>query len=186
MNTKKPVLKLIIVSVLLLQLNACKEEGPRPSDPPKNETELITTVVLEFEDSILLTKSYAVFRDIDGPGGNGPSQFDTIKLATNRTYLSRIYLLDESKTPADTISNEVRKEANDHLFVFEPYVLNIQVKVQDKDDNNLPLGLFTLWKTGNMSNGKMKIMLKHQPGLKDGTATPGETDIEVSFNCLIK
>src|SRR5689334_4791320 len=112
----------IIIAILILQISACKEEPPIP---PVNENELITTVVMEFEDSISSGKSFSIFRDIDGIGGNAPSRFDSIKLGANRTYNCRIYLLDESKNPVDSVSNEVQEEANDHLIVFTPSSVNI-------------------------------------------------------------
>jgi len=184
MNNKKRTafLGLLIITSLC---NSCKDKGPQPGNEPKNETELITTVQLELTDSVLFTKSYAVFRDLDGDGGNNPSQFDSIKLSKQHTYLTRIYLLDESKTPADTISNDVLSEAKDHLFVFTPSGVDVKVKIEDKDDNNLPLGLLSIWRAISNGTGKMKLTLKHQPGVKNGTPEPGETDVEVNFNCII-
>jgi hypothetical protein len=184
-RNNKPVLAPAIFTFsLLLSIAACKEEPP-VINPPANETELITTMVLEFEDSFLFKKTYAVFRDADGPGGNAPSKFDTIRLTTNRPYITRIFLLDESKSPVDTVSNQVYKEANDHLFVFTPSGVSINVKAEDTDDKGLPLGMFSIWRTGNASTGKMKVALKHQPGIKDGSADKGETDVEIDFHCII-
>ncbi len=186
MKIKTPLQCGIIALVTSLFAGACKDKEPSPNEPPKNETELITTMVIEFEDSFLFKKTYAVFRDKDGEGGAPPSQFDTIRLTSNRPYITKIILLDESKQSTDTISNQVLKEANDHLFIFTPAGVDINVKPEDKDDNNLPIGLFTVWRTGAPASGTMNIRLKHQPGVKDGTAGPGDTDVEINFPCVIE
>ncbi|MEZ4804448.1 MAG: hypothetical protein R2852_02895 [Bacteroidia bacterium] len=177
---------LLLICITSIAITACKTEEPKPDQAPENENELITTVQLEFEDSVTQLKSYAVFKDLDGDGGNNPSHFDTIYLDSQRTYFTRILLLDESKTPADTISNEVLEEANDHLFVFKADGLNLNVQILDKDQNNLPLGLYSRWKTGSSGMGKVNVTLKHQPGLKDGTAAPGESDISLDFETQIR
>jgi hypothetical protein len=176
----------IFFGISSLILTACKTSEPKPNQAPDNEYELITTVQLEFEDSLTQIKSYVIFKDLDGDGGNNPSQFDSIYLDTQRTYFMRILLLDESKTPTDTISNEVLDEANDHLFVFNVQGLNLDVQTLDKDQNSLPLGLYSRWITGSASIGKVNVTLKHQPGIKDGTATPGESDISLDFETQIR
>jgi hypothetical protein len=50
----------------------------------------------------------------------------------------------------------------------------------------LPLGLLTNWKSGSASNGQLMISLKHQPGIKDGSADKGETDVEINFPVIVK
>ena len=84
-------------------------------------------------------------------------------------------------------SNEIAEEADDHLFFFEstPAAL-VNVVIQDKDSKNLPLGLLSKWTTGTTGSGTTRITLRHQPGEKNGTFSPGDTDIEVTFNTLIQ
>ena len=36
-----------------------------------------------------------------------------------------------------------------------------------------------------MSKSPLTIELKHQPGVKDGTYAPGETDIQVAFKLKV-
>jgi hypothetical protein len=183
----KSILKTAMMMAIptLFMLEACKED-PKPSLPPSDETELITTVKLEFTDSASSAVHYAVFSDPDGEGGNGPVRFDTIRLNKGSIYATRILLLDESKTPADTISNEVSKESDEHLFVFNPKNADINIQILDKDNNMLPVGLLSRWRTGKASQGVVNVMLKHQPGVKDGSPAPGETDVQVEFNCIIE
>ncbi|MBL7765966.1 MAG: hypothetical protein JNJ58_07740 [Chitinophagaceae bacterium] len=163
---------------LILTTTACK----KPVTPPNpNEEELITTLLMTFTDSAGVKPSTTVaFKDPDGDGGNNPTQWDTIKLAASTTYNMSLLLLDESKSPADTISNEVLAEASEHLFCFTISGANCQVKRTDSD-GTYEIGLQSKWTTGAISNGNAEVMLRHQPGTKDGTCTPGATDISLSF-----
>ena len=120
-------------------------------------------------------------------GDNTPIKLDQINLLKNSDYTVEVILLDKSKTPADTISNEVLEEANDHLFFYSSNPLDlVKVAITDKDGNGKNLGLKSTWTTTNAGSGKMKVKLMHQPGVKDGTSPKGGTDIEVDFQVNVK
>ena len=146
---------ILLIAIITLSFGACKEKTPSPTTPPQNESELITTVKLVFTDTATKAVSTAVFSDLDGPGGNAPTQFDTIQLKPNRVYQTAIYLLDETKNPVDSTSNEVLKEGQDHLFVFTKTGVNISFIYTDKDINNLPIGLYKDKKLENVFYSKM-------------------------------
>lgn len=178
-------LALFMLSVSFI-LTACKKDDDPVAEPPPvtNEPEMITTVKILFTDSAGLSPAVsATFSDPDGDGGNPPSQVDTIKLLPNTTYYAEILLLDVSKNPVDTISNEVADEANDHMFFFHTSGAAIMISYNDQDTNNppLPIGLETKWRTTSAGNGSAQVIMKHQPGVKDGTETPGNTDVDVTF-----
>lgn len=169
----------------------CKKDDDPVSAPPPvvNDPEVITTVKLFFDDTTVANLDrVAVFRDPDGDGGAGPDIFDTIKLQPNKSYLVNIILLNETLSPADTISNDVLAEANDHMFFYMHSGVSITTTYLDQDTNNppLPIGLSTRWQTGNLSTGTSRIILKHQPGVKDGTQAPGTTDVDVTFQARVE
>lgn len=171
-----------LVAIITLGLTACKDNNPKPEDP----NELITTVILTFTDSADVSNiTTATFADPDGPGGSNPILFDTIKLSPNKTYYTTIVLLDQSKTPVDTISNEVEEEKDEHLFTFTTSA-NIAITITDFDNNSLPVGLASKWKTGAPITATTTIRLKHQPGIKNGDPALGETDVEVTFPTWIE
>jgi hypothetical protein len=62
----------------------------------------------------------------------------------------------------------------------------MSIKIEDKDSKQLPLGLISKWMTKQKSKGSVNIQLKHQPGVKDGSKTPGETDAMVEFPVIIE
>lgn len=180
------IVSLTVVAATLF--TSCKKDDDDPKNPgDPNESELITTVRINFTDSAGTAPDVSVvFRDLDGDGGNAPTRFDTIRLQPSTTYFTEILLLDESKLPSDTISNEVAEEAEDHIFFFLHSGVNIATTYLDQDSNGLPLGLSTKWVTGASGSGTSRVTLKHQPGVKDGSQAPGETDIELTFRSEVQ
>ena len=134
----------LVLAIILTGLQAC-EKDPKPNTPPVNESELITTLIIEATDSASGQKSIFKFKDTDGEGGNAPSQLDSIELSPNRTYSVNLLLLDEGKTAVDTISNEVLNEGEDHLFNLTVSNLNMAIKLNELDKNGLPIGLKSIW-----------------------------------------
>lgn len=160
----------------------CKKDPHSPDC--HDETELITTVIVDLGQPGL---SNPKWRDVDGAGGSNPT-IDTVFLTKSMTYNPvKLILLDESKTPVDTISHEIEEEAEDHQFFFNPTLADLTVEIMDKDKNNKPVGLESKWTVGaNTGTGSLRIVLKHQPGIKDGSMTTGETDVDVTFPVVVK
>lgn len=187
-NMKKVMYAAIVIAATVAGCKKDDDQVPVPQ-PKVNEPEVITTMKLTFTDSANTSNIVtATFKDPDGDGGAGVTIHDTIKLQPNKTYLVDILLLNETTSPADTISNEVAEEANDHHFFFHHAVVSINTIYLDQDSNvpPLPIGLSTKWRTGSIANGTSQVILKHQPGVKDGTEAPGETDIDVTFQTKIQ
>lgn len=207
---KTTITTIAILAMVAFTFTACKKdkkEEPTPETPapPTNESELITTLKLSLRDTVSNTTTVYVFSDLDGDGGNpaifsGTNQSDSvINITANRVYEATILLLDQTKSPIDTISNEVEEEGADHLFFFNstaptgtPYSVYLPnsmttIKYLDVDANNRGIGLSTLWTapTMSMSKSPLIIELKHQPNVKDGSYAPGETDIQVAFKLKV-
>lgn len=180
---------LLMAGMITAAISGCKKDDDLVPVPPpvENEGEVITKMTLTFVDSAGVQPTVsATFSDPDGDGGNAPTVFDTISLAASTTYNVSILLLNETVSPADTISNEVLEEDHEHLFCFTPSGVTVTITRTDSD-GTYEVGLQSKWVTGTASNGTVKVVLKHQPdGLKDGTCTPGDTDIEVDFATKIQ
>lgn len=187
--SKFKILGMALLTGLLVV--SCKKDTTTPEDNHEHdESELITSVQLNFSGKGISgadTTFTVLFDDPDGTGGNKPTAFDTIRLAANKTYSCDLILLDKSKNPVDTISNEVKEEADDHLFFFTPSNKNaLSVSINDKDSKGRNLGLKTSWVTTSAATATVKVKLMHQPGVKDGTSATGDTDVEVDFPLVIK
>lgn len=223
----KTISKLLeITIVLILFFASCKKKNNEPNvdEPiPINDVpEVITTLRISLVDSadVNQTSFNYSFKDPDGDGGqagyflNESGTLDTIMLIANHTYYSKVYILDESKTPTDSISNIIAgEESSEHMLFYNgdpsasgnssntiintvvPYIIktngsNITIMYNDLD-NGTPqrnIGLQTKWRTSNSTNGNVYpiiIALKHQPGVKDGSYLPGETDVMVEFKVKV-
>ena len=178
----------VFLFATVLFISGCSDNVVNPPNP--NEGELITTVILNFLNTATGQSLSFEFDDPDGAGGNPPVRFDSIRLANNSTFDLDILLLDRSKTPVDTVSEEIEAEADEHQFFFTPINADVSIVYLDFDTNNVPLGLKSRWTTGNISNGAVNIVLKHQPGIKptSGPGNPnlGETDVELEFITFIE
>jgi hypothetical protein len=182
----KTIYTLLFATFFLSFLIGCKKDSDSPqpispTTPPVNEEELITSLIISFIDTAGIQPSvqYA-FRDPDGDGGSSPTQHDTIRLVANTYYYATVQLLNESVSPAEDITLEVKEEATEHLFCYVIANTNVSI-VRTDTDGTFELGIESRWFTGGVANGATTISLKHQPGVKDGTCTPGDTDVEVTF-----
>jgi hypothetical protein len=182
MTQKSAWMLLICSSAIFMQ---CKDSGEDLK--PDDENELITSVTLKFTEEGTSNTSSFSYKDPDGEGGNAATKFDSVILKPNTTYTLAIELLDESKTPVDDITKEVEEESDEHLFIYTPSPAALLTYTYlDKDVNNYPIGITGKAVTGAAGIGKLKVQLRHQPGAKNGTPTPGSDDVNLDFNLKIK
>ena len=70
------------------------------------------------------------------------------------------------------------------MFCFD--VVDAHVNINRTDtDGTFEIGLQSEWVTTTASTGTVTVSLKHQPGIKDGTCDPGDTDVEIQFPIVI-
>ena len=157
------------------------------------QEELITTLnyTLTSTSGEVVTLS---FQDLDGDGGGDAPTITGGTLTANTTYVGTAEFLNESISPAEDVTGEIRVEDEDHQVFFTPSSsLNATVTYSDQDAENNPVGLTTSLATGAASSGQLTIILRHKPnksatGVADGDVTNagGETDIEVTFDVTIQ
>ena len=188
MANKRNPIHIALFSLLLsatLFTVSCKDEEVVVEE----ENELITTVKLNFTSGGT-TQSFK-YSDPDGDGGKAPT-IDAITLKPNTTYTLTVEVLDESKMPVSNITEEVKEESDEHLFVYTPTPSNLLTYTYgDKDAKNFGIGITGSAKTNAAGTGKLKVQLRHQPPIigkatKDGTATPGSDDINIDFNVTVQ
>jgi hypothetical protein len=68
-----------------------------------------------------------------------------LRLKANSTYTGRVIILDETKTPFDTVSTEILARENYHLFFFQPSPILASNVVISNTTPNIPQ---TDWVTG--------------------------------------
>lgn len=192
MNARIHHLALALVSASAL-LPACKKDKDEDHQHDHDhEQELITTVQLRFLPGAGSEPKHFIWRDADGDGGN-PPVITADTLAAGIIYAVGIEVLNESVSPADTITTEIRNEGAAHQFFFQVTGADAAVAYADSDGNGNPIGLASTWTIGTASAGTVKVTLRHQPnkgapGVSAGIITNagGDTDIEVVFPLVIE
>ncbi|MFC5283160.1 hypothetical protein [Pedobacter alpinus] len=166
-------------AIVSISLNACKKDNL----PDVDEEELITTISLTFTNTTDATDVKTItYRDLDGDGGNAPV-ISNLSLKANKVYnVAVTSILNETENPAEDVKEEVEEKKDEHLFVYKTTGANLTFSNFDVDSKNLPVGFTARGTTGAASNGTFTIVLRHQPnGVKNGTETPGSTDLEATF-----
>lgn len=175
--------KVLAMLAFMVVFTACEKDEDEVTQPvDDHEEELITTVQLTFvgPDQGQMISQFR-FADPDGEGGNAPTEHDTIVLQAGASYTASIEFFNESETPIEDVTEEIEEEADGHLVCYDATVSDLTI-TKDDSDGTYPIGLATTWAhTGSAGTGAVTVTLKHQPGEKDGTCAPGETDVEVTF-----
>ncbi len=189
----KGMLLLFSISVHLSACKPDKEEVDQHNGSNQNEEELITTVRASFTQVGGGHTAEFSWVDIDGDGGNAPViTGDTVFVGTS--YNATLLLLNESVSPADTVSSEVTDEAEAHQFFFSTTGGSLTwASYGDTDSNGLPIGLLSTWVAMGAGSGSITIILRHElnksaAGVSNGDITNagGETDIEVVIPYLVQ
>jgi hypothetical protein len=196
-----PLLHVFTALFLGFTFLSCEVDDPQKEEVP----ELITKVILSFEQISGGEPIVATATDPDGEGVADVQIDHPIMLEPLTTYNLRITLVNnlvDATQPEYDVSQEVREEADEHMFFFgwnenlfsEPSGIgNIEnaggaVHYLDEDINGLPLGLETRWTTSASLTGELRIILKHQPDLKSDQSDVrmGETDLDIIFPIIIE
>jgi hypothetical protein len=182
MNRKLTWMLLFGIATLFTQ---CKDSGEEVEADDENE--LITSITLTFTEVGTGAVSTFAYKDPDGDGGNAPTRFDTISLKANSSYIVTPEFLDESKTPVENITEEIKEKAFEHLLVYTPNPTTLLTYTYgDKDASGYPIGLTGTAKAGTAGTGVLKVQLRHQPNAKNGTPAPGSDDVNLDFNLKVK
>ena len=177
----KSILYFLLFTFAATTWTACDDDDEIPM--VENPEELITTVNVSLAsptDAATLT-----FRDLDGDGGDAPI-ITGGTLDANTTYSFTTTFLNETETPAEDVTEEVREEGTDHFVIYESADLNFTFMRSDVDDDGNPLGLTGTLTTGDVGTGELQVILRHQPVKTPDGATGGDTDADVSFPITVE
>lgn len=192
----------ILAVCSLAALASCKKEDTKNATTPATTIpqEQITTVILtgyNHDNPNDVAHQFSVkWEDLDGSGGNPPT-IDSLLLDTGIEYHVHILLLDKTKTPFDTVSNEVEELSNIHQFFYTPSASltgKMTIERLDYDNNNppLPVGLEFHMNTQSASSfvlpvyGSLNIILSHYDGIKKTALPAPESDIDINIPVKLK
>ena len=165
-------------------------------DHGPGEEELITTLAVTLTPSGGGTSITVRFQDLDGEGGNAPV-VDKLAVTGGTDYNGSVQVLNELESPPEDITEEVKEEAEAHQFFFETLegFSSATVEYADKESDyatnsgaDHPVGVkFTLSVPDNAQDGSLRIILSHfDEAPKDGVNQSDETDIDVTFEVLVR
>jgi len=173
---------IIAATALVMTFTACKKDDD--DVPDADENELITRVSLKFTNAANASDVATVtWTDPDGDGGIAPS-IGTLSLKPNTTYNFEVSEVLNETTTGDgrNVLAEINNESDEHLWVYKPLAASLlTITRTDKDKNNFEIGIKGRAVTGAAATGTLQTILRHQPGAKNGTETPGSTDFDATF-----
>jgi hypothetical protein len=183
-KTVSTIKLLAILFISSLTITSCSKSD---DDDDHHDEELITTV------TYTLTNGYNVvtlkFVDLDGEGGADGTYSVSGPLSANTTYTGVIKLENETESPAEDITVEVKQEGDEHEFFYSSSVSGLTVTKNDTDGNGNPVGIETSLTTTGAGSGTLTVTLKHEPTKPNNNTTAGaggSTDAEVTFNISVQ
>ncbi|GAB3711549.1 hypothetical protein GCM10027592_49240 [Spirosoma flavus] len=176
----------VILAVSVLA-GACKKDEQNVT--PTDDNEAITTATLQLVNKA--NTNEVVTATIENLNTSADFSKATLTLKANTTYSGTIQLFNKTKSPTLDVSAEIKSEQNEHLLVYTPSVATLlTVSITDKDTNPspgpYPVGLTFDLKTNAAATGKLNVRLRHQPGAKNGTSTPGTDDLNTDFTVVVQ
>lgn len=177
---------LLLIPMGLL-LGSCNKE--EQSVAPTIDNEALTTATLQLTNKA--NSADVVTATVDNLNASADFSKATLNLKANTSYSGKILLSDKTQSPATDVTAEIKDRQNIHLFVYTPTsTLNLTVTITDRDTNPAPgpypVGLTFDVATKAASTGSLNVVLRHQPNSKNGTATPGSSDLDTTFPVVIK
>ncbi|NMH89416.1 type 1 periplasmic binding fold superfamily protein [Flavivirga algicola] len=188
----KNLKSIYVFPLLALLFVACSNDDNAPV--PVIEEEVITTLTATLVPNGSGTTITLQSRDLDGKDGpNAPVIDVSGNLAANTTYTGSFEILNETESPAEDITEEIKEKDEEHQFFFQATNTIASFTYSDADGNGNPIGLSFTLTTGSAGSGTITITLRHEPnktanGVKDGDITNagGETDIQASFSVTVQ
>jgi hypothetical protein len=178
---------MIAVTALVMTFSACKKDEDQV--PEADENELITRISFKFTNAANASDVATVtWTDPDGEGGT-PATIGTLILKPNTRYNYEVSEVLNETTTGDgrNVLSEINEESYEHLWVYKALPANLlTIARTDKDKNNLEIGLKGTAVTTAAASGTFETILRHQPGQKNGTETPGSSDFDATFPVKIQ
>jgi hypothetical protein len=184
------LLSIACISALLLA--SCKKEEVAVA-PPVPGNEFMTTIKIRLQNTANPNDTiWAIWKDLTPDDANPPDTSQAIiNIKASSTYAASVHFYDETKTPVQEITSEIKERANYHSYWFfktGAIISNLTITATDQDTNSppLPLGLQNNFvTTATTCTGRLEGILRHQPNSKNGTFAPGSTDSDVFFTLNI-
>ena len=177
--------------IALVSFASCSDDDSATT--PVNEEEVITTVKATFLPATGGTTVILTSRDLDGDGPDAPVVTVTGSFTAGATYNAQVKFLNELVSPAQSLTEEIHAEADEHQIFYQHTGLGNFVYTDEDADGN-PVGLdFNYTASATPATGTLTITLRHEPnkaaeGVAGGNIANagGSTDAQVSFAVVVE
>ncbi|MEP0212293.1 MAG: type 1 periplasmic binding fold superfamily protein [Cellulophaga sp.] len=183
----KNIRKASLIAFSSIALISCSDDDDTPE--AVNEEEVITTVIVKLTPEAGGTAVTLMSKDNDGADGPDAPVVTVENLAANTTYNGTITLLNETDSPAEDITLEVKEEGDEHQFFYTVSGAISGTEYTDMDENGNPVGLEFKVTTGDAGAATLRVTLRHEPKKpNDGTTADagGATDVEQTFSLTVE
>ncbi len=187
----------------LASLGACDEDSEHDEHGHNHETEVFTTVRLNFTPQSGGAAVIATFIDPDGDGGMSGSA-DALVLEVGTTYDLRLDFLNELEDPIEDVTLEIQEEAEEHQVFIRGSAVEGPATAANPDalvvhayadtelsyganavGEDLPVGLANTITTRAQGRGTFAVMLRHLPELNEmPRKEPGLASVMASGEAL--
>jgi hypothetical protein len=140
----------IVFYLFMLGLGGCSK-SPQTVTPSLPGNEFLTTVELYLQNSTNPADIQTAIWTQISPSTNTYQPDSTyinlakLNLKANTTYNGQVYIFDETKTPWDTVSIEIKQRENYHLFFLQVSPIASSNSVISNTTPNIPMAD---WNTG--------------------------------------
>ncbi|MFZ9680420.1 MAG: hypothetical protein ACO3CL_03190 [Bacteroidia bacterium] len=186
----RPLLFVLLGSMAyLLPLSSCRKDVNNPQ--PDSQHGSVTTLTLVLTDSSASPVRLDTFQfdDPDGAGGQQPARWDTLRLRASRIYHAQVLLTNKLANPPQDLTPLIRAQGTQHLLVYRGDTTLVRIRITDRDQLNLPLGLESLWESGILpGSGVLEINMRHiafGKNINSGMGS-GHSDLQVPFRLEIQ
>ncbi|OED35764.1 hypothetical protein AB832_06110 [Flavobacteriaceae bacterium (ex Bugula neritina AB1)] len=200
MNTRK---FFAMFSAATLLFASCSDDDDSTPTPVSDEEVITTATVTLINGNDVVTLRFFDEDGADGPTAPVATVSGALKAST--TYNGSISILNETESPAENVNEEIEEEADEHQFFYVTDDLGITTAYTDNESDyedangnafttTNPVGLtFTLTTTDTTGDGKLRMVLRHEPskdaeGVSDGDITNagGNPDVDWTFDITVE
>jgi hypothetical protein len=129
----------LFVSIVIF-LGGCNKQAS-VGTPRLPSNEFLTTVELVYQNtSNPLDTGRGIWRQLDPTGANPPDTSKAVlNLKANSNYNVQTLILDETKTPVDTVSIVIRQRQNYHLLYYQPTPISPSNLIISNTSTDIPV-----------------------------------------------
>jgi hypothetical protein len=152
--------------------------------PEKSEEEIskITTFYIDINPIGGGVPVELKYYDKEGDGIDPVITPSVVELQAGQAYTAEISLYNETGSSVEDLTEIIEDHQEDYMFCFNPEKTNMQISYLDKDENDLHVGLGSIWTAGESGEqGSVDINLFQHRGVKSGICGQGKRKAQISI-----